>query len=313
MTEGSGAEPEAGWGAAAGLTLAVLFLSVFSALPLVVLPLALLLLALPAERRGKQAALGVLLAVAVLALPGGVMGDVSRGWALGVGGGFVLLTMLRPGWSVFARASVAVAAMLAIGLAALVLSGRAAALDASVREHFSAAAAMALESFGARAAEGAVASQWQEAMERVATVQWTLFPGVLALESLAAVGLASWWAARIRGGDPLLRLRPLREFRFDDQLVWVLIAGLVLVVAPLGAIVARAGYNLLFVMGGLYAVRGIGILLFLAGGSPSILMIAFALLVGIFLYPIAVTTTVLVGLADTWLDVRGRAAQAPRA
>lgn len=313
MTEAAGRAPEAGWGAAVGLTVAVLFLSVFNALPMVLLPLALLLLALPSERRGKQAALGALLAIAVVALPGGPLADVSRGWALALGGGFLLATLLRPAWGVFDRAVMTVAAALLLAGIALALSGGVAQLDSAVREHFAAASRLALESFGSRVEGAEAATQWGAAMEAVAAAQWLLFPGLLALESLAALALASWWGARVREGDLRLRLHPLREFRFEDQMIWALILGLALVVAPAGAALTRTGYNLLLVMGGLYALRGSAVLLFLAGGSLSALTIAAALLVSIFLYPLVLTAATLVGLADTWLDVRGRAATAPRA
>lgn len=312
MEEAPGQAPGAGWGAALGLTAAVLFLSVFSALALVVLPLAVLLLALPAEARGKQAALGALLAIAVLALPGGPLGEVSRGWALVIGGGFLLATMLRPGWGVFPRALASVAAAASLAGMALAAFGGFESLDATVREHFASASSMALESFGSRVQDAETGTQWRGAMEQVARAQWLLFPGILALESLAALALAAWWAGRIRGGDALLAVRSLREFRFDDQLVWALIVGLVLVVAPLGAVLSRLGYNVLFVMLALYAVRGAGVLLFLAAGAMSLVTIALVVLVTIFLYPLVLTAAVLVGLCDTWLDVRGRAVAAPR-
>lgn len=312
MDEAPGQAPGAGWGAALGLTVAVLFLSVFSALALVVLPLAVLLLALPAEARGKQAALGALLAIAVLALPGGPLGQVSRGWALVIGGGFLLATMFRPGWGIFPRALASVAAAVCLAGMALAAFGGFESLDAAVRDHFASASSMALESFGSRVQDAETGTQWRGAMEQVARAQWLLFPGILALESLAALALAAWWAGRIRGGDALLAVRPLREFRFDDQLVWALIVGLVLVVAPLGAVLSRLGYNVLFVMLALYALRGAGVLLFLAAGAMSFVTIALAVLVTIFLYPLVLTATVLVGLCDTWLDVRGRAVAARR-
>ena len=60
----------------------------------------------------------------------------------------------------------------------------------------------------------------------------TVFPALLALQSLAALALA--WATyhrlgRARLGAPL---EPLREFRFNDQLVWGLIVGLTIVLLP---------------------------------------------------------------------------------
>jgi len=151
-------------------------------------------------------------------------------------------------------------------------------------------------------------------MPKSAELQWTLFPALLGLRSLAALGLAAWFAGRLRGpAAPALRLRPLRDFRFNDQLVWLLIAGLALVALPLGAAATRAGYNALAFMAAMYAVRGVGIFVFLAGGAPTLLSVLFGAFALIFLYPLVLTAAVLLGLGDTWLDVRGRAALAPRA
>jgi hypothetical protein len=310
--EAAGAKPEAGWGGALGLTLAVLSLSGFIAFPLVVLPLAILLLGLWAEARPKQVALGALLAVIVLALPSGPLVDLSRGWALGVGGGFLLMTLVRPHSGVFARALGTAAGAVLVGMAALGVSGGLGDFDASMRQHFTAASAVIAEAFGPRVDDANAATAVRAAITQVGELQWLLFPGLLAIQTVAALALAAWFAGRI-GGDGRMRLRPLREFRFDDHLVWGLIVGLALAVAPLGESAARVGYNLLFVMAALYAVRGLGVFLFLVKSRPPAVVLVFAGIAAFFLYFILVPATVLVGLADTWLDVRGRAAPAPRA
>src|ERR1041385_4023607 len=72
-----------------------------------------------------------------------------------------------------------------------------------------------------------------------------VFPALLALQSLAALALA--WAVyhrlgRARLGAPL---RPLREFRFNDQLVWGLIVGLTIVLLPTLSWLSAFGENLL--------------------------------------------------------------------
>src|SRR6202043_819262 len=59
-----------------------------------------------------------------------------------------------------------------------------------------------------------------------------VFPALLGLESLAALAIA--WSlyhriSRARIGEPLGRLQ---DFRFNDQLVWGLIVGVVLVMMP---------------------------------------------------------------------------------
>jgi hypothetical protein len=131
----------------------------------------------------------------------------------------------------------------------------------------------------------------------------TLFPAMLALESLAALALA--WAVyhrvgRARLGPPLSRLR---DFRFSDHMVWGLIAGLVMVVSG-SAQFGGIGANLLLFFGVLYAVRGMGVVLwFLAPGRLVMaLLIGFALLFWYVLGMLALG----VGVGDTWLDWRRR-------
>jgi hypothetical protein len=163
------------------------------------------------------------------------------------------------------------------------------------------------------AADSTWVTQLSTAAQEMATLQWTLFPALVALQSLAALALASWVVARLRRGEGSpFALRPLREFRFNDQLVWILIAGLVVVLLPLGAIATRAGWNALLFMAGLYALRGLGIFVFLAG-APSAFGVLFGAIALLFLYPLVVTTAVVVGLMDTWLDLRARASLPPRA
>ena len=131
-----------------------------------------------------------------------------------------------------------------------------------------------------------------------------LFPAMLALESLAALGLA--WAlyhriGRSRLGPPL---GALKDFRFNDQLVWGLIAGLVMVVVPPLAQLRAVGANLLVFFGALYALRGLGVVMwFLAPGRFVLaLLIGFAVL---FWHVIGVLALGL-GAGDTWLDWRRR-------
>ena len=58
-------------------------------------------------------------------------------------------------------------------------------------------------------------------------------------------------------------------------------------------------------MAALYALRGLAVLLALAGspGPAAILLGGLALL---FLHKLAMAATVMVGLSDTWLDLRRR-------
>jgi hypothetical protein len=143
-----------------------------------------------------------------------------------------------------------------------------------------------------------------------------VFPALLALQSLAALALA--WAvyhrlSRTRLGAPL---RPLREFRFNDQLVWGLIVGLTIMLLPTLTALSGVGENLLVFFGALYAVRGLGVLTwFMAPGSLGItLTVAFFTLWVPFINVFAAIAfmmlgiaSVALGLGDTWADWRSRA------
>ena len=150
--------------------------------------------------------------------------------------------------------------------------------------------------------------------------QWgqQVFPAMLALESLAALALA--WAAyhrlsRTRLGPPL---HPLREFRFNDQLVWGLIVGLTIMLLPTLSTLSGVGKNLLVFFGALYALRGFGVLSwFMSPRRLAItLVIGFVMLFAPILllqYVAALTFMMLgvaalaLGLGDTWADWRSRA------
>jgi hypothetical protein len=95
-----------------------------------------------------------------------------------------------------------------------------------------------------------------------------LFPSLLLLESLIALALA-WGTyhriSRTRLGAPL---GFLKDFRFNDQFVWGLIAGLTIVFVPALHFLDATGRNLLVFFGALYAIRGFGVLSwFLAPGA----------------------------------------------
>jgi len=142
-------------------------------------------------------------------------------------------------------------------------------------------------------------------LRALAPVGAMLFPAFLAFEVLGALALA-WGVyhrmSRTRLGPPLARLR---DFRFDDQLVWGLVVGLVIVILPRLAEVRVIGMNLLVFFGALYAVRGLGV------------MSWFLMSPGRWLGPMVMTLVALVpvlwsiplglGLGDTWIDWRRRA------
>lgn len=142
-----------------------------------------------------------------------------------------------------------------------------------------------------------------------------IFPSLLALESLLALALA--WAvyhrlSRARIGAPM---RPLREFRFNDQLVWGLIVGLTTVFLPTLQSFRGVGRNLLVFFCALYAMRGLAVLAwFMAPAAlATVLTVGFAMLwvpiLGIFValgFLALLIAAFGLGLGDTWADWRRR-------
>jgi hypothetical protein len=133
-----------------------------------------------------------------------------------------------------------------------------------------------------------------------------LFPALLALESLAACALV--WAlyhrlSRARLGPPL---GPLREFTFSDQLVWGLVAGFTLLVLPAFKALAHVGLNLVVFLGALYALRGIGVILWFLPRGRAAVTVLFSF-VALLLGPLVVPMAFGLGVSDTWVDWRRRA------
>jgi hypothetical protein len=138
-------------------------------------------------------------------------------------------------------------------------------------------------------------------MREMPSFSASLLPALLALESLAALALGWGIFQRISPtwlGPPLSRLV---EFRFNDQLVWGLAVGATLSLLPAFGEGRNAGYNLLLFFGGLYLIRGIGVLAWMARGR-YVYIILLGLVPQVFLI-----VTLALGLGDTWLDLRRRA------
>lgn len=229
---------------------------------------------------------------------------VERGWSLILGGWFLALTLRWPDKAFLPRGLGALAgAFAAAALIFRVRPGDWAVVDWAVAARTEADVRMMLgafrENLGPGAMPGAIESQVMEFMALYVAV----FPALLGLASLAGLGVA-WWAhlrlSRVREGG----IGPLRDFRFNDQLVWVLIVGLVVLLGS-STLLERFGTNAVVFMGALYALRGVAVVLFLTGGVSLFGGILFAL--GLLLVgPVLVTGAFVIGLGDTWLDLRAR-------
>jgi hypothetical protein len=272
----------------------------------------------------------VVLTLRVLALDAapGSFYNLIRGWSLLVAGGFGLVCLLGVQRPFFPRALTALALSLALVLAMGLKgpltperTGQAMRVEFARRN---AAAATMVRTVVSEHPEivqrlpesGQMLTEFDQRLKETSETGIELFPSLLLLESLIALALA-WTTyhriARTRLGAPL---GPLKDFRFNDQLVWGLIAGLAIVFLPALDFIEGAGRNLLVFFGALYAIRGFGVLSwFLAPGVlAATLMVGFAMLWWPVLSVVAISGFVLLtlaafglGLGDTWADWRRRA------
>ena len=276
-------------------------------------------------RSGSRAALAVIwlgLAVWMLLQPAGSPGtaysQMARAWAILLAASFGLVSLLSSATPFFVRAlaSVGIAFAVALTIALSSPSGIARFQHAG-GEEFMRRAAASLNQFQqkwdtdqwknltARAPVLQSADDWAADIERELPKRTTpLIPALLALESLAALGLA--WSvyhrlSAVRIGP---MLGPLTEFRFNDQIIWALAVGLTLSLLPAFNEGRNAGFNLLLFFGALYAIRGLGILAWISKGRYLFIILLSLIPQGVFLLGVMALA---LGLGDTWLDLRRRA------
>ena len=224
---------------------------------------------------------------------------MERGWALLLAGGFALSTALAPGRGVFDRSLWAVAIA---GAAVAVLAASRPGLPADLDWRIAGQLSQALAAYDFNAGGG---RSMEATVRGIVSVWEAVYPALLALASISALGVVGYILGRVRGERK--PLPPLREFRFGDHLVWVLVLGLALLVLPAGAWAERAGGNMVTVMGGLYLLRGLAVLVWLgASVLSSGWVIAVWVLAALVLYPVTAGAALVMGISDTWLDLRSR-------
>lgn len=274
--------------------------------------------------RGGRLPLAVFWAVlaAMLLWPsGGVVGAfplMVRGWTVTLAAVFGALTVGEVGEDFISRGLITLGLTLLMGgLIAIIAAGGV----EGAYEIFTAEIARRAEFAQYQWREMISSDQWIELLDESPEMQRMsnaveeqlaaspqlgnrIFPAMLALESLAALALS--WAVyhrigRARLGPPLSRLK---DFRFNDLLVWGVIAGLLLMVFPTAGLLRGIGVNLLVFFGVLYVLRGMGVIIwFLTPGRwMTVLLVVFTLL---FWHAVGMVAAV-IGLGDTWFDWRRR-------
>ena len=294
------------WPRAAALLLITLILSVSSAGVLVAVPFLALTMVLGLRRfpAAVAAMLAVFVAVGVPAR-GGVW-YLERGWAVALAGWFVVLTMRWPRSRFFPRAFAAVVATAALAaLLVMVRPGSWSMVNWLITEGMMRSVGLIAQMSMAVDSELSLSTAQLNTLFEWAAQQGRLFPALLGLSSLSGLAVAWWAYVRLSPGGGL-GLGPLREFRFNDHLVWLLLTGLALIVLGAGEGWTSVGSNAVVFMGGLYAMRGAAVLLFLNGGVTGFGFFFLAVLM-LFLAPVLILGALVVGVGDTWLDLRSKA------
>lgn len=230
---------------------------------------------------------------------------VERGWTIILGGCFAAVTLRWPERRFLPRALLAVAISGVGAWAALGLSPRRwAIIDRMVATRLRDGVDTSLEALRVLRDGAPLPGTVVSTVFQAAEWQSNLFPAMLGLSSLAALAIAWWLYVRLvpESGEGL---RPLGDFRFNDQLVWVLVAGAALVLVQPDGAASRVGLNLLAFTGALYALRGAGVVVALTRGVSAFgwAMLALAFLL---LAPFLFAAALLIGLGDTWMDIRAR-------
>lgn len=289
---------------AIALAAAVVFLAPLSPIVLVCVPTGVVLLAARPRSTGSLLLAAGLLIVAFLGAGEPTpLWYAERAWGLLVAGAFVLWGVFQPGRGLVARSAAAVGTAFGIVAAFGTLRPRLLAeVDWWIAAQFDRAALAAYQWFRVG---GEAWTAVADAVRTVVEMQTVLYPALLGLGTLCALGVASYVADRMAGSEG--RLAPLREFRFSDQLVWLLVAGLVLFILPIGQWATRVGENVMAFMGALYLLRGAAVLTWLgAAVATSGWSTALLLLAAVLFYPVALGAALVMGLSDTWLDLRNR-------
>jgi uncharacterized protein YybS (DUF2232 family) len=133
------------------------------------------------------------------------------------------------------------------------------------------------------------------------------FPATVAIQTFVGLVLAT---ALFRLFTPAatVAVGRFRDFRFSEHLGWVAVIALGIVLVAQAATAKLLAANVLVVAGLLYTLRGAAVTWYgitLAGG-PGFLttgLIAFSV---VFMLPVVLIGTILVGVVDAGLDLRRR-------
>jgi hypothetical protein len=136
------------------------------------------------------------------------------------------------------------------------------------------------------------------------------YPGLVILQTFAALALAWQWHTRLAANPLGPPLGAFRDFRFGDQWVWGLVAAFLVWIVPKLAVLKGAALNMGLVLGALYLLRGAAVFVAVAAatGLPGWTLVAGAVVATVLVVPLIVLVPSLwtLGVFDTWLAFRQR-------
>jgi len=285
--------------------LCILVLLTSTARPSVLVAVPFLLLVGTNTLRGYAILGATLIAIIIVMIgPYDGMWYLERGWALLLGGCFVGLSIARPKMKISDRALEAVFGALVLGTILMTLmSGAWNIVDWVISDRVRATVAQVIALGGSEGLAPALIT----ALYQTADVQILIFPALTALASMSAL-LLSWWLFMFFSGRSEEAFGPVKDFRFNDHLIWMLVVGLFLLFTRWSEPLQRLGSNAVVFIGALCAVRGTAVIVFITGGF-SFLGYAMTLLGLVIVPPVILGGAVLIGIADIYLDFRKRLEQ----
>ena len=285
--------------------LCILVLLTSTARPSVLVAVPFLLLVGTNTLRGYAISGATLIAIIIVMVgPYDSMWYLERGWALLLGGCFFGLSIARPKMKISDRALEAVFGALVLGTILMTLmSGAWNIVDWVISDRVRATVAQVIALGGSEGLAPALIT----ALYQTAEVQILIFPALTALASMSAL-LLSWWLFIFFSGRSEEALGLVKNFRFNDHLIWMLVVGLFLLFTRWSEPLQRLGSNAVVFIGALCAVRGAAVIVFITGGF-SVLGYAMTLFGLVIVPPIVLGGAVLIGIADIYLDFRKRSEQ----
>jgi hypothetical protein len=242
--------------------------------------------------------------IIVMAGPYDGMWYLERGWALLLGGCFVGLSIVRPKMKISDRALEAVfGALVLVAILMTLMSGAWNIVDWVISDRVRATVAQVIALGGSEGLAPALIT----ALYQTAELQILIFPALTALASMSAL-LLSWWLFIFFSGRSEEALGLVKNFRFNDHLIWMLVVGLFLLFTRWSEPLQRLGSNAVVFIGALCAVRGAAVIVFITGGF-SVLGYAMTLFGLVIVPPIVLGGAILIGIADIYLDFRKRSEQ----